>query len=180
MGTAILISRSRDETLPGTMAGEAPWPANQAELAARLDAAGLPALNAMEQLDFHIHQHLDVFVHGQPVEVPANVGIDPSVGLAVLHTHDATGLIHVESPERRDFTLGDFFDVWGVRLTRTCLGGYCDGQDGALRVFVDGRRVQGDPRDVVIRDREEIVVAFGASDELPDPMPASYEFPEGL
>ena len=178
-GVALLNSR-RAGVLPGMLTGEAPWPANQAQLAARLDAAGLPALTAMEQLDFHIHQHLDVFVHGHPVEVPANIGIDPSVGIAVLHTHDATGVIHVESPERRDFTLGDFFDVWGVRLTDSCIGGYCNGNDGSLRAFVGGRPVQGDPRDLVLREHEEIVLAFGTPDELPHPVPATYEFPEGL
>jgi hypothetical protein len=46
--------------------------------------------------------------------VPANIGIDEQAGyLTSLHTHDATGIIHVESPTRRSFNLGDFFDVWG-------------------------------------------------------------------
>jgi hypothetical protein len=32
------------------------------------------------------------------VPVPAGIGIDPAVGFAPLHTHDASGVIHVESP----------------------------------------------------------------------------------
>jgi hypothetical protein len=33
-----------------------------------------------------------------------------------LHTHAADGIIHIESPIRRIYTLGDFFDVWGEQL----------------------------------------------------------------
>ncbi|HEX9235017.1 MAG TPA: hypothetical protein VF972_01920 [Actinomycetota bacterium] len=56
--------------------------------------------------------------------------------LTSIHTHDATGIIHIESPTPRTFTLGEFFDVWGVRFTASCLGGYCRSSDRALSVFV--------------------------------------------
>jgi len=29
-----------------------------------------------------------------------------------VHTHDSTGIIHVEFPRKHDFTLRDFFTVW--------------------------------------------------------------------
>src|SRR5581483_12030445 len=38
-----------------------------------------------------------------------------------LHTHEPDGIIHVESPVNRKFTLGEFFDVWGLRFTKDCL-----------------------------------------------------------
>ena len=180
VGGFVLLSNSGNGGLPGELTGEAPWPANQEQLAARLDEAGLPALTAMEQLDFHIHQHLDLFVNGERVTVPANIGIAPGVGIAILHTHDSSGVIHVESPERRDFTLGDFFDVWGVRLSDTCLGGYCDDGSDSLRAFVNGRAFDGDPSQTLLREHEEIVLAYGTPDQLPDPVPSSYEFPAGL
>ncbi len=162
------------------LTGPAPWPSNTAGLATRMSEAGLPALTAMEQLDFHIHQHLDISIDGNPVTVPANIGIDPSVGIAVLHTHDDTGIIHVESPEARDFTLGNFFDVWGVRLTDTCIGGYCNDGTRTLRVYVDGKPATVGVRDVVLTEHEEIVLAYGTESELPKPIPSSYEFPPGL
>ncbi len=162
------------------LTGPAPWPSNTAGLATRMSEAGLPALTAMEQLDFHIHQHLDISVDGNPVTVPANIGIDPSVGIAVLHTHDDTGIIHVESPEARDFTLGNFFDVWGVRLTDTCIGGYCNDGTRTLRVYVNGKPATVGVRDVVLTEHEEIDLASGTETDLPKPIPSSYEFPPGL
>ena len=30
-----------------------------------------------------------------------------------IHTHDSTGLLHVESDENRDYTLNDWFLLWG-------------------------------------------------------------------
>jgi len=114
-------------TLPGILSGPAPWPANTDQLRARLSALGLPALSA-EGTTLHIHQHLDLYVNGTKQVVPAQIGIltSPQVVFSPLHTHDTSGIIHVESTTVRSFTLGEFFDVWGVRFTPTCVGGYCN------------------------------------------------------
>jgi hypothetical protein len=62
-------------------------------------------------------------VNGQKVAVPEGIGIDPQAGIiTLLHTHQPDGVIHVESPVERRFTLGQFFRVWGVRLSDTCIG----------------------------------------------------------
>jgi len=173
---AFLILRPAGERgptggLPGLLSTTAPWDANQAQLEARLARLGLPPVGGA----LHIHAHLDVFVDGAPVTVPADVGITAATH-APLHTHDASGVIHVESAVARTFTLGEFFDVWGVRFTDRCLGGYCASGEDRLRVFVDGRQVEGGFRDVPLEDRSEIVVAFGTRAELPDPIPSSYDF----
>src|SRR5438132_7158269 len=111
--------------LPGLQTGEAPWLAEIPNLLARLKAINLPALYEEGNV-LHIHQHLDIFVNGKPVTVPADIGINYIAKfISPLHTHDAAGIIHVESDEVRDFTLGQFFDVWGVRFTKDCIGGYC-------------------------------------------------------
>ena len=166
--------------LPGELVGPAPWPRNVSQLRARLTAIGLPAL-AAGGTALHIHQHLDVFVHGRPVTVPAGIGIDAAGRfVSPLHTHDSTGVVHVESPTVQLFTLAEFFGVWGVRFTPSCLGGYCAGDGNRLRVFVDGRPVVGDPLHVPLEEHEEIVVAFGTPAELPRPIPSSYAFPAGL
>jgi len=166
-------------TLPGELTGAAPWPANTARLGARLRALGLPALDR-EGSALHIHQHLDVFVHGRHVAVPAGIGIATDGGfISPLHTHDGSGVIHVESPDVRTFTLGQLFGVWGVRLTRRCLGGYCASGADRLRVFVGGRAFTGDPRVLPLAPHAEIVVAFGTAAEIPRPLPARYSFPAG-
>lgn len=157
--------------LPGLLTTTAPWDANQAELGARLDRLGLPPAGGA----MHVHAHLDLFVDGAPVSVPADIGIIPTAH-APLHTHDVDGVIHIESAQARTFTLGEFFDVWGVRFTDRCLGGYCASGEDRLRVFVDGEEVEAGFRDVPLEDRAEVVVAFGTRAELPDPIPSSYDF----
>jgi hypothetical protein len=135
----------------------------------------------------HDHVHLDVIVDGRRVAVPAGVGIaEPvdngpcpplggkngdcatrhgffgRVANSPLHTHSASGIIHVEADRPGAYTLGQFFDEWGVRLGADCVGGYCSGGGKELRVYVDGRRRVGDPRRIVLRNRQEIAIVFGS------------------
>jgi hypothetical protein len=155
------------------------WPANGEGLRSRLAKLGLPALSREGTL-FHLHDHLDVFLEGKRVIVPAGIGIDPAGRfISPLHTHDATGVMHVESPTVRRFTLGQFFGVWGVRLGRDCVGGYCAGEGSVLRVYVNGKSVAA-PSGLVLAQHDEIVVAFGTPGQLPRPVPARYAFPRGL
>ena len=162
--------------LPGELVTPAPWPANNGpQLAARLAALGLPAL-AAEGTTLHIHAHLDVFVDGRRVVVPAGIGIDrDGTFVSPLHTHDASGIIHVESPTIRTFTLGEFLGVWGMRFRGGCLGGSCAGHGRAVHVYADGRPVTNAAQ-LPLAAHEEIVVAFG---QVPSPVPSSYAFPPG-
>jgi hypothetical protein len=173
----------RPATSPGPLAGlqtgPAPWGANAADLAERLEAIGVPPLSPMEGTAVHIHQHLALYVDGRKVLVPAGIGIDPAVGYAPLHTHDPSGVIHVESPTVRIYTLGELFAVWGVRFTPNCLGGYCAGGGRQLRLYVDGRAYRGDPTTLALAPHQELVVAFGSAAQLPSPIPSTYRFPPG-
>ncbi len=152
--------------LPGIEAGPPPWPAEIERLRARLDAVGVPARAGTT---LHTHQHLDVFVNGKRVIVPAGIGIGKELA-SPLHTHDASGVIHVESTTVRSYSLAEFFAVWGVRLTKTCLAGECG--EGKLHFFVDGKPAT-DPNRIVLNHHQEIAVAFGP---LPEPVPSSYGF----
>ena len=168
--------------LPGIQEGNAPWSAGNdpANLKARLSAIGLPALGAEGQV-LHIHQHLEIFVDGRAVVVPTDIGV-PVDGsfISPIHTHSPDGIIHVESPTERDFTLGQFFDVWGVKLTPTCIGGYCNGGGASLAAYVNGQRVHGDPGRIVLGPFDQIVVTFGTPSQLPNPIPSTFTFPIGL
>ncbi len=161
----------RPATLPGELRTEAPWPANTEQLAARVDAIGLPPEGPAQ----HAHANLRVFVRGEPVDVPNGIGVAPNE-VSSLHTHDDTGTVHVESESTRDFTLGEFFDVWGVRLSGTCLGGYCESGSDRLRVFVDGEEVTGNRRATPLDDQAVIVMTFGTDEDLPDPIPSTFDF----
>lgn len=84
----------------------------------------------------HYHARLGLRIHGAPVEVPANVGIS-GLGMRVIHTHDASGEIHIESPRPFDFTLGDFFTVWEKSFTPQCLLDACVTATGTLTLLVN-------------------------------------------
>ncbi len=161
--------------LPGMNAGAPPWPAETANLLARLNAIGLPALTS-EGTVLHIHQHLDIIIDGTPVTVPADIGINATAGfLSEIHTHDASGVIHVESPTNRTFRLGEFFDIWGLRFDSSCIGGECSGGGRTLAVFVNGHRVSGDPRQVILAEHQEIAIIVGTPDQLTNP-PSTFDW----
>lgn len=183
VATAVLAATASTNAtaLPGLMTTKAPWPANNGSpLRARLRAAGIPALGA-EGARLHIHQHLDIVINGSGYRIPAGIGID-SRGrfISPLHTHDITGIIHLESPTIRRYTLGELFDVWGLRFSSRCIGSYCAKGKKEIWVYVDGKRVFGDPRPVVLRRHDEIVVAYGTLASIPKPIPPAYPFPAGL
>ncbi len=83
-------------------------------------AATAPRDQCMEHgtIAMHIHADLAIYIDGQKVAIPANTGIT-SACMKALHTHDDTGKIHIESPTQTEFTLGDFFAVWGQPFSAT-------------------------------------------------------------
>jgi hypothetical protein len=167
--------------LPGLQTGPTPWASGSGSLLrARLDRLELPVLT-QEQLDYHIHVHLDIFVRCTRVVVPPLVGIDiVDQFLTVLHTHDPSGVVHVESASPKPYALGKFFGVWGVRLNASCIGRYCTGPKARLRVYLGGKPYTGDPAGIVLREHEEIVLTYGTKAQLPPRLPARYAFAAGL
>jgi hypothetical protein len=152
--------------------GKPPWRNDSQTLPRRIAALGLHALG-QEGAAMHIHQHLDLYVGGRHVTVPAAIGIDfQQQFITEVHTHDTSGVIHVESPTVRPFTLGQFFGEWGVKLTSHCVGRYC----GHVRWWVNGHERHGDPASLVLRGHQEIAVAAGPP---PFQVPRSYAFPFG-
>ena len=175
--------------VPGTTVpmstAEGPWPVpvaldNGTESAAYVAAAGLPY--AEEMLSVHYHAHLDIIVDGKPMTVPAYLGFvatgNKLNGLAPLHTHDTSGVIHIENDVPATFVLGQVFTEWGVRFTTSCLGAYCTGGGKELAVFVDGKRQTGDPTRIVLAKHEEIAVVYGTPDQMAN-VPSSYVFQNG-
>jgi hypothetical protein len=166
---------SSPDNLPGLLTTKPPWDKNTDKLRERLQAMGLPVLLA-EGTALHIHQHLDMYVNGQKIDLPPHVGIGDTY-IADLHVHDTTGVMHVESNEQQDFTLGQFFDVWGVKFDKDDLGGLRADNENKIKVFVNGTEYKGDPRQLKLEAHQEIVVAYGTDAQLPNPIPSSYTFP---
>lgn len=94
-------------------------------------------------LAIHIHPTLKIIVNGQDQTVPANVGIvldsngNPQ-NFYPLHTHDASGTIHVESPTVRDFHLKDFFAIWDQKFDSTHILGYSTAANNPVQMTVNG------------------------------------------
>ena len=124
-----------------------------------------------EQTVFHIHTHLTIFVNGQPRQVPAAIGIPGAVAEQTkagpfidsgtcfywLHTHAADGIIHIESPVERTYTLGEFFDEWGQPLGPEQAGP----AKGKVTVIVNGKVFKGNPRDVPLGSHENLQLDVG-------------------
>ncbi|WP_460523530.1 hypothetical protein [Flindersiella endophytica] len=151
-----------------------PWQA-PIDAQARVAAAGLPMLGAEGQVE-HIHAHLDVIVNGEPVEVPANLGID-LVGrqISPLHTHDTSGVVHIESPVKVPFSLGQFMTEWDVALTETTLGGLKGIAGKQFRVYVDGKPYSGNAAAIILQDHQEIALVYGTAAQQADP-PSTFDW----
>ncbi|KMO73458.1 hypothetical protein [Mycolicibacterium chlorophenolicum] len=154
-----------------------PWPA-PADAKAAVAAAGLPMLGSEGSVE-HIHTHLDVLVDGKPVPVPANLGVDSRRGrMSPLHTHDDSGVIHVESPVKRKFSLGEVFSEWQVSLSVNNIGALRAADGKVVRVFVNGTPQTGNPAAIMLGSRFEIAVIYGAP-QPGETIPSKYDFPEG-
>ncbi len=154
------------------------WPA-PADASAQVKAAGLPMLGQEGQV-LHIHTHLDVFVDGKAVTVPAEIGIDElRQQISPLHTHDTSGVVHIESPVKKDFTLGEFMTEWNVPISKDALGTLKTGGGKSLRVYVDGKERGGDPAAIKLVAHDEIAIVYGSPANKVR-VPASYNWPEGL
>ncbi len=124
---------------------------------------------AMEGAVLHIHSHLALFVAGKQRAIPPHVGI---VGQCLywVHTHDAEGIIHMESPKYRAFTLGDFFHIWGQPLGIKTVATF----KGPVSIYVNGARYKGDPNAIPLSTHQQIVLEIGKTVS-----PPNYIFPSG-
>ncbi|MEO6836301.1 MAG: hypothetical protein ABI231_10415, partial [Candidatus Tumulicola sp.] len=130
--------------------------------------------NATEGAVEHIHAQIQIFDRGKAVGVPAGIGIPQGAGcLYWVHTHSADGYIHIESPVKRSFTLGQFFDIWGPDLSWKRAASVSAPSGGRLFVWVNGKAWHGSsPRAIVLRDRDTIVIQNAVP--FAKPVPADW------
>jgi hypothetical protein len=149
---------------PGLQAGKPPWRPEYAHLAERLHALGIPPGGAEK---FHIHAMLHVYVNGLLVPVPAEIGLDPAKHIeSSLHTHDHTGIVHMEAAHPYNFTLGDFFSVWGVKLGPARLGGLTGYGGDKLHFYLNGQPLSN-PAAHVLHNGDSIVIGYGTPSSFP-------------
>src|SRR6476659_3527537 len=128
-----------------------------------------------EHFNFHYHAHLDIFVNGFSYLVPAGIGIKPPDCIYWLHTHDISGIIHVESPDNRSFTLGQFFDIWGKKFNNSQIFDFMVDKSAnkTLAVYINGTEAANmQYRNIPIVNHEDITIIYGT----PPPEIPPYEF----
>jgi hypothetical protein len=119
--------------------------------------------NNGEQLAVHYHAHLQILYHGQPVTVPQQLGITGTC-IYWLHSHDTTGVIHIEAPRTsatRQFTLGDFFRIWNQPLSSSQVATFKASGGDQVKTWVNGQPYGGDPSQIVLKSHENIVIEIG-------------------
>ena len=140
------------------------------------DVDGIPC-QSMEVGVVHIHSHLALFYHGEPVQIPAYVGMTANASggcLYWLHTHGPDGIIHVEAgnvsnPNGGPFTLGNFFDIWGQPLNAGQVGPF----KGPVTAYLNGGTYSGDPAAIPLRAHQVITLEVGT----PVVPPPNYKLP---
>jgi hypothetical protein len=157
-----------------------PWPL-PSDARPYIVAAHLPILKA-EQLTVHYHAHLDIIANGAKVTVPAGVGFVITDGtptaITPLHTHNPTGIIHIESAKNLPYTLGQVFTEWGVPLSASQVGGLHADADHLFATYVNGKRFTGDPATLRLKRHLEIAIWYGLTGQTPR-VPSSFHFPAG-
>jgi hypothetical protein len=113
--------------------------------------------NNNKPMVMHIHPSITIVdSNGKQMPLPTDIGINPSLwkdhsldqfgmqGMSPLHTHDSSGTVHVESNAKRDYSLGQFMDVWGGIDSSKIIKVTSDGtevEDYVSHVFKDGERI---------------------------------------
>ena len=147
---------------------------------------GIPCDPQM-QSNYHVHPLLALYVNGSQVAIPYGLGMQ-SPGAPVngfvntatcfyyLHTHDSSGILHVEDPSATPisqslYTLKSFLDIWGITAGPNNFGPFT----GSVEVFTSGSMMQSaltvnasqlsyfgnDPNLVPLYSHEYIVVEVG-------------------
>lgn len=130
----------------------------------------------------HFHAHVSLFVNGEQIAMGRGIGL-PQGTLANgqitggacrywLHTHDASGVVHVEPPSTSTvLTVGQLFAVWGQPLTTSNVAGF----QGPVAVYVNGSPYTGDMAAIPFDVRKEITLTVGT----PPAYLPRYSWPDG-
>ncbi|MGA8534837.1 MAG: hypothetical protein WB615_12085 [Candidatus Tumulicola sp.] len=139
---------------------------------------GITCLSAEGQA-LHIHSHLALFDRGKQIQVPRLIGFSANQSLPGggclywIHTHDSSGIIHVETPDVQapgggHYTLGMLFDIWGEPIGSNGVAGF----KGPVTAYVNGAKYDGDLRAIPLMSHQQITLEVGT----PVVPPPNYAF----
>ena len=107
---------------------------------------------------YHIHPSLHIVINGENVPVPAGIGLTPTC-MHSIHTHEEDNVIHIESPVEKQFTLGDFFAVWGKDFSKDKILDATTTPTTEIVVTVNGTKVDT-YENTVLKDLDQIVISY--------------------
>ena len=106
----------------------------------------------------HIHPNLRITVNGQDEEIPANTGVSAGC-MRPLHAHDSTGRLHIEFPSQRNFTLGEFFKVWGKNFSSSQILDYATDEIHTISMTVNGQE-STEYENLIFKDADRIEIKY--------------------
>jgi hypothetical protein len=107
--------------------------------------------------NYHIHVFIGIYINGTELALPRALGIvgagsPPPAEIVYAscfystHTHDSTGILHVEDPNLNNVPLTqpiyatrDLFGIWGITVSPTQFGQFA----GPVTVFTSGQMYRG-------------------------------------
>lgn len=168
---------------------------------------GMPCVSSMPNT-YHVHAFVGIIINGRQLAIPDGIGMDGPgadgtyAGIPnwteyatcyyYIHTHDASGVLHVESPQSASlssslYTLGNAFDMWGMALSSTQIGPY----SGTVRAYVaqvplktaqilrsDYTLYGGDPRTVPLYSHTTAWLEIGPAYIAPSSLPVLNYYEE--
>lgn len=115
-------------------------------------------LREHKNLALHIHPYVEIEINRELQTIPPNVGISGN-RMRVIHTHDLSGKLHVESPYPHQFYLRDFFTIWGKNLNDTCIFNYCESSSHKLFFYANGKE-SGLKSSIPLNDGDKIKIVY--------------------
>jgi hypothetical protein len=175
-----VAGRDPIQLVPGTTVGQVVFPEGDTATGGQgQQIDGVSCRKALSSI-WHHHVHLSLFVNGTQYAIPRGTGMkNPHHGKFIyhadcfyfLHTHDETGIIHIEPPNGNVFGLHQYFAIWGMPLSTTNVAGY----QGTVTVFVNGTQQNVDPNTLKFNPYDQITLEVGN----PVVTPPVYIFPPG-
>lgn len=110
-------------------------------------------------LRMHIHPHLTIMIKGLQQPIPANIGIVSPVCFRPIHTHDASGTLHLEFPQPRDVRLAEFFLIWGEEFNSNQILDFVNGPEGQVKMMVNGQE-NTEFENYIMKDLDQIIIIY--------------------
>jgi hypothetical protein len=131
------------------------WPAWSHSGTAVVDGVG-----CAKNEDYHIHALVSIYQDGIRLALPDSIGRGGGCAYE-MHTHDVSGVMHIETDVPKVFTLGQFFALWGQPLREAAVAGL----PGKPTFYVIDKekvvRYTADPATIALNAHREIVIVTG-------------------